>query len=185
MIVEKDESDESVATRVQAGDVEAFGVLVERYEEKLKRYGRRFLARSEDVEDIVQDVFIRSFQNIRSFDVAQRFSPWIYRSAHNAFINKIRANRFHVFDVDFDALVAHHVYEDPKESAREHEEILTLLETGLSVLAPKYREVLILHYYDGMPYKDIAEVLHVPLGTVSIRLKRAKEALKSHLAKKL
>ena len=185
MVVENEESDESIAKRVQNGETEAFGLLVERYEEKLKRYGRRYLVRTEDVEDIVQDVFIRVFQNIRSFDVSQRFSPWIYRSAHNAFVNQIRANRFRVFDVDFDALIAHHVYENPDESVREKEEICAHLETGLSILPPKYREVLILHYYDHMPYKDISEVLHVPVGTVSIRIKRAKEALKSHLVKKL
>jgi len=62
MVVENEESDESIAKRVQNGETEAFGLLVERYEEKLKRYGRRYLVRTEDVEDIVQDVFIVCFR---------------------------------------------------------------------------------------------------------------------------
>jgi RNA polymerase sigma-70 factor (ECF subfamily) len=63
-------TDEEIAVRVQKGDTQAFGVLVERYEEKLKRYGRKFLSSIEDREDLVQDIFIRAYQNLQSFDGA-------------------------------------------------------------------------------------------------------------------
>lgn len=174
-----EQSDTDVARRVQGGDTAAFGILMERYEDKLLRYGRRFLARTEDCEDIVQDVFLAAYQNIQSFEPSLSFSPWIYRIAHNAYVNALRkSGRIHRTD-DFDTLVAHHVYEDPAEKEREVGEMRTLLDHGLAKLPPHYREVLILYYYDNMPYKDIADVLQVPLGTVSIRVKRAKEALKS------
>src|SRR6185369_16155577 len=80
-------SDEQIVEEVQKGDTDAFGVLVERFEPKLLRYGRKFLATEEDIEDIAQDVFLSAYKNIQSVDTSLKFSPWIYRIAHNAFAN--------------------------------------------------------------------------------------------------
>ena len=66
-------TDEEIAERVKAGDHEAFGEFVTRYEKKLLRYGRKFLTRTEDIEDVVQDVFVKAYQNIQSFDSSLRF----------------------------------------------------------------------------------------------------------------
>lgn len=179
------ESDESIALRVQKGETDAYGELVARYEAKLLRFGRKFLARDEDRQDIVQDVFISAYQNIQSFDTAQRFSPWIYRIAHNAFVNELRKNGHRPFLLfDFDTIIPHAVYEDPAESEREQKDMRTYLEKGLGNISSKYREVLILHYFEDMAYKDIADILQVPQGTVGIRLKRAKDALRAEFKEK-
>ncbi len=165
---------------MQKGETDAYGELVARYEAKLLRYGRKFLARDEDRQDIVQDVFISAYQNIQSFNTAQRFSPWIYRIAHNAFVNELRKNeRRPLLPFDFDTIIPHTVYEDPAESEREQKDMRTYLERGLDGISSKYREVLVLHYFEDMAYKDIADILQVPQGTVGIRIKRAKEALRT------
>ncbi len=177
----QDESDEHIAHKVQEGDKDAFGALVDRYEQKLLRYGRKFLARREDIEDIVQDVFMSAYKNIKSFDTTQRFSPWIYRIAHNAFVNGLRRNERSFVLIDFDTLSSHPVYEDPTISEREIAEMRGHIDQALVKLSPKYREVLALHYFEELPYKDIAEILEVPVGTVGIRIKRAKEALKKEI----
>lgn len=174
-------TDEEIASRVQSGDLEGFGMLVDRYERKLYRYGAKFLSRTEDIEDIVQDILISAYRNIQSFDSSQRFSPWIYRVAHNAFVNALRQNKRGPVFMDFDTLISHQVYEDPHESEREQKDMRALLDRGLEYLQPKYKEVLVLHYFEDMPYKDIAEVLQVPLGTVSIRIRRAKELLREQI----
>ncbi len=171
-------NDEELANLAQKGDTEAFGVLVERYEIKLLRYGRKFLSSNDDIQDIVQNVFLRAYQNINSFDSLQRFSPWIYRIAHNAFVNSLRTkSRSLLSFVDFDTFTSHPVYEPTQVSEREQEEMKNMVEVGLAQLSSKYREVLILHYLEDMSYKDIGDVLQIPVGTVGIRLKRAKEAL--------
>ncbi len=175
--------DEEAARRVQSGDRESFGLLVERYEAKLTRYGRRFLSRKEDITDIVQDVFISAYQNMQSFDASQRFNPWIYRIAHNAFVNALRKNERTPIGIDFDTLISHPVYDDPAESEREQRDMRTMIDRGLEKLKPKYREVLVLHYLEELSYKDIADVLSVPQGTVGVRLRRAKEALAGHFKK--
>jgi RNA polymerase sigma-70 factor (ECF subfamily) len=172
-------TDEAAAQKVQQGDREAFGVLVTRYEEKLLRYGRKFLSRSEDIEDIVQDIFLSCYQNMQSFDASQKFSPWIYRIAHNAFVNGLRKHKRNplVF-VDFDSFVAHPAYEDPLPREREQAEVKQMIEKSLERLKPHYREVLVLYYLEELSYKEISDIVQVPVGTVGIRIKRAKEALK-------
>jgi len=172
-------TDEELAKDVQAGDKEKFGILVERYEEKLLRYGRKFLSRREDIEDIVQDIFISSYKNLQGFDAAQRFSPWIYRIAHNAFVNGLRSKmRNPLSFFDFDALVSHPIYENPEEKERELSDMKEMIERGLDKLSPKYRESLILYYLEELSYQEIADILRIPPSTVGIRIKRAKEALR-------
>ncbi len=172
-------SDEQVAEQVQRGDAELFGILVERYEAKLLRYGRKFLSTHEDIEDIVQDIFLSAYQNMQSFDITQRFSPWIYRIAHNAFVNGLRKkSRNPLVFIDFDTLVSHPVYDDPADSERDQREMKVMIEKGLEKIPDKYREVLILFYLEDVPYKEIAEILQVPQSTVGVRLRRGKEALK-------
>jgi RNA polymerase sigma-70 factor (ECF subfamily) len=172
-------TDEEIARLVQNGDTEAFGVLVERYEEKLLRYGRKFLAAKEDIEDIVQDAFINAYRNIRSFDTKMRFSPWMYRIAHNAYANELRRrSRSPITLMDFDTLISHSAHEDPPPSKLEEEEMKRMVEAGLEKLEPKYREVILLYYQEEMSYQEIADILQVPTGTVGVRIKRAKDALK-------
>ncbi len=173
-------TDEELAVRVQKGDKEVFGVLMERYEAKLLRYGAKFLSRHDDIVDIVQDVFISTYQNIQNFDASQRFSPWVYRIAHNAFVNGLKKHSYNPLTlVDFDTFISHVAYEDPVPREREQQEMKKIIDKGLEGLQPKYREVIILHYLEDMPYKEIADILQIPVGTVGIRIKRAKESLKA------
>lgn len=182
-IVSVQKSDEEVALSVQGGDVNAFGILVDRYQEKLLRYGRKFLPRREDIEDMVQEVFISAYRNIQSFDTKQLFRPWIYRIAHNAFINHMKRNERGAVLVDFDTFLSHPVYEDPTDKERDVAQIRGMLDRGLDKINPKYKEALVLHYFDDLAYKEIADVLAIPPGTVSVRIMRGREALKKVLEK--
>ncbi len=170
-------SDEAIVQAVQRGDTAQFGSIVDRYEQRLKRYGKKFLSGDENIEDIVQDIFLATFSAIQSFDTGSRFSPWIYRIAHNAFVNALRKGKYRPLTIDLDTLVAYAVYEDPQERERDIAEMRRFIDAGLSKLSLKYREVLLLHYFEEMSYKDIADILKVPIGTVGVRLRRAKEAL--------
>ena len=172
-------TDEEIAALVQKGQKESFGILMDRYERKLFSYARKFLIGQDNIEDVVQEVFIKTYQNIKSFDTSQKFSPWIYRIAHNTFVNALRKNaksplRF----FDFDTFVAHPVYEDTMPVEKEQKRISKVIDKGLDKLSPEYREIIILFYIENLSYKEIADVLHIPIGTVSVRLLRAKKELK-------
>jgi RNA polymerase sigma-70 factor (ECF subfamily) len=175
-----DQSDEIIAQAVQAGDIHIFGLLVERYEEKLLRYAKRFLFGYEDAEDMVQEVFIKAYRNIQSFDVSRSFNSWIYRIAHNEFINAIRKNgREPLSFFDPDTLFPHPIAKEQPEKALQDSELKNMLETCLNKLDAKYREPLVLYYYEDMDYQAIAEILHIPVSTVGVRLNRGKQSLQT------
>ncbi|MDE1925327.1 MAG: sigma-70 family RNA polymerase sigma factor [Patescibacteria group bacterium] len=179
---EDSRSDEALAALVQGNNQEAFGVLMDRYQAKLLRYGRRFLSHDEHIVDVVQDVFIKAYQNMQSFDATRKFSPWIYRIAHNAFVNEIRRKkRDPLVYLDLDAVFAHPSYEMDPGGDEERAQMQSLINKGLDALTPAYREVIILYYLEEQSYQEIADILQVPVGTVGVRLRRAREALKKYV----
>lgn len=180
-----EKTDEIIASQVQNGDTESFGLLVERYQGKLLRYGRKFLSDSRDAEDLVQEIFIKAYRNIQSFNPKMKFSPWIYRIAHNEFINSIRkGKRLPLVVFDFDKLIPHFFAKETADRDANDQDIRTMLDESLGKIDRKYREPLILYYLEELGYREISEILHIPVSTVGIRLKRGKNFLKKQLAKK-
>ncbi len=172
-------SDEQIVVRIQQGDIEQFGVLMERYNAKLARYGKKFLSDGENITDIVQDIFVKTYQNIQNVDTSLKFSSWIYRIAHNAFVNGLKKQqRSSIPYFDLDIFVPHQTPEDPVLSEHEYKKMKEMIDLGLNELKPKYKEVIILHYLEEFSYKEISDILQVPIGTVGIRVMRAKESLR-------
>lgn len=179
-----EETDEGIAKRVQGGDQDAFGTLIERFEEKMRRYAHRFLSKEEDCEDAVQEVFMKAYMHIQSFDANQRFSPWIYRIAHNQYANILRKkSRDPLVFVDFDTFLPHHRAEEETDRSALLRESKEAVEAALASLPPKYREPLVLYFFEELDYKTIAEVMHIPVGTVGVRIRRGKEQLQTYLQK--
>jgi RNA polymerase sigma-70 factor (ECF subfamily) len=170
-------SDEEVTKRLQEGDSSALALLIDRYEQKLTRYGRKFLRADDDVKDAVQEAFIKAYVNIQSFDPTRRFSPWIYRIAHNEFVNAIKKRKETVSLSDVDILFPHPIAKESANDGANANELKRLLDGGLDKLDAKYREPLVLYYFEDMDYKEIADILHLPVATVGVRLKRGREAL--------
>lgn len=176
----RERTDEEVARRVQAGEMEDFGILVKRYEAKIKRYARKFLFGYEDAEDVVQDVFLKAYINIQSFNASQKFSSWLYRIAHNEFINAIKKKgreRLSLFDLD--ALFPHPVAKESLDDDINSRELREALDKILDKVDLKYREVLVLYCFEELNYREIAEVLHIPAATVGVRIKRGRQLIKS------
>lgn len=178
-----DLSDEGLAHLVQNGQTEVFGELVKRYEDKMLRYAQRFFQSAEDAKDRVQEVFIKAYVNINSFNTAMRFSPWLYRVAHNAFINFLKKRkRDPLLFFDFDIFIPHAPSTANPATELHENEVKQTLQDHLASLDYKYREPLILYYYEEMDYKTIADILKLPISTVGVRLQRARKLLKEKIA---
>lgn len=178
-------SDEDLARLVQEGRTEAFSFIVSRYAPKLRRYAKRFLFDHPDIEDLVQSVFLKTYENIKGFNTSRRFSPWIYRIAHNEFINTIRKrNNEKVSFLDMDVLFPRPTAKERADTLTHDREMRGAVEKCLNQLAFKYREVIVLHYIEELSYKEIADVLHIPVSTVGVRIGRAKKKLKEYCDKK-
>ncbi len=176
------QTDESVALEVQSGAAGAFRLLMERYEDKMLRYARRFLFGYEDAEDQVQEVFLKAYANIHSFDPARKFSSWLYRIAHNEFINAIKKRgREPISFFDPDTLLPRPIAKERPDIEADVGETRELLKRGLASLTPKYREPLILFYEEELDYREIADILRIPVSTVGVRLNRGRAVLKKAL----
>ncbi len=175
----QEQTDEEIVVQVQKGDVEAFGALMKRYEPKLTRYARKFLLDGGDAEDLVQEAFIKAYMNVRGFDPARRFSPWIYRIAHNVFINAIKkrgTDRVSFFNLDL--VFPHAAAKETADDETQKRELRETLDAHLGKLDRKYREPIVLYFYEDMDYQGIAETLQIPVSTVGVRLQRGKALLK-------
>lgn len=178
------QSDEQIVLRVRGGDKELFGVLIDRYEAKLTRYIKRFLQNEEDITDIIQNVFIKVFVNLQSFDVDRTFNSWIYRIAHNETVTylKKRGNEKVSF-LDFDTIFPHPFAKETADKGTLDKELENLMTSSLSLIPLKYKEVLVFHYYEELSYQEIADILHIPIATVGVRLRRGREQLEKHIKK--
>ena len=162
--------------------------LMQRYEAKLFRYIKRISNLSDyDIEDLLQEIFIKIYKNLNDFDQNLKFSSWVYRIAHNQVISnwrKIEARpktiSFEDNEFIFNALISKdNPYNeiDQKFTSKNAQEILTKLDY-------KYREVLVLKYLEEKNYQEISDIIKKPLGTVATLINRAKEQFKVEAHKK-
>lgn len=174
------QKDEELALRVQAGDQESFRMLLERYEPKIRRYARRFLVDGDDIDDQVQETFIQAYTNIKGFNPSRPFSPWLYRIAHNQCVNALKKKkRFLLFSFfDSDTLFPQLVAKERSDGAILGAEVKKTLDACLDALEPKYREPLVLYYFEELTYKEIADVMRIPVSTVGVRISRGKQLAK-------
>lgn len=173
-------TDEQIARRVQEGDANAFGVLMTRYEQKLLRYATRLLGDRDRGEEVVQETFIQAYRNIKGFNTRMRFSPWIYRIAHNRSMDELRRSTRSPLSIDLDTLVSFPSQERASDEA-EQQELRRHLEQHLQMLTPHYREILVLFYLQELEYQEISDILRIPKSTVGVRLARARASLKKLL----
>lgn len=169
-------SDEVIISRVIAGEQELYREIVLRYETKLARYVQTIIGKSHDRDDIVQTVFIKAYTNIRSFDPKLKFSSWIYRIAHNESVNHIKSSvisKLQVFGEWFDFGKP-----DDTEEVLDREIVKKQLDSCLNSLDMKYREPLLLYYYEDKSYEEISDILRLPVRAVGVRIHRAKEIIR-------
>lgn len=166
---------------------EHYAFLMQRYEEKLKRYIVRLSSgRTEDANDILQEVFIKVYKNLNGYDANLKFSSWIYRIAHNetiTFLRKIN-RRSTTYNFDIDAVHVNSIKEDLNIEKEIDKKILSEdIAKVIFLLSPKHKEVLLLRYIEDKDYKEISDILKKPAGTVATLLRQAKEEFKKEILK--
>ena len=175
-------SDEELAGMVQQNKLDAFEILVQRYEKKLSRYAKKFIFNHQNIEDAVQEVFIKAYENMQSFNTSKKFSSWIYRIAHNHFINIIKKKKPFLF-FDPDVIFTFSSKSDVEEDVMEIEE-KEEIEKCLDRLDFKYKEVVVLYYFEDKSYEEISDILTIPVSTVGVRLRRARKKVKDIYGKR-
>jgi RNA polymerase sigma-70 factor (ECF subfamily) len=179
-----EESDEKIAVAART-DTAHFAILIGRYSERLSRYLARLgVHTSEDREDILQNVFVKVYRNINGFDADLSFSSWVYRITHNEAMSFFRSRKArvegHLADISNEVLeqVSGELSADTETERRIN---MQHLAGALDKLDPKYRDVLVLRFFEARDYSDISDILQIPMGSVATLLHRAKARLKKEL----
>lgn len=157
-------------------DVDYFACIYERYHGKLLHYTMRIaFTGEEEAEDILQDAFIKIWKNLNEYNNSLKLSSWLYRIVHNEAVSFLRnkhsygkSNTSPLDDKVLDELYG------SMELETDREEKHTLTNEVLRQIPEKYRQYLILKFYEKMSYEEISDILKVPEGTVATRINRAK-----------
>lgn len=174
------ETEKELLGRCLAGDTAAFGGVVDAYQDRLYSFALRLLKDPAAAEEAAQAAFVKAFGALPSYDTAQPFAPWLFRIAHNACMDALRAGGR---TVSLDA----EEFPDLPDGARAMDDAVaeTLdaerIETLLASLPPIYSEALLLQYKEDLGPADIARVMSVPEGTVKARLFRGRELIRAKL----
>jgi RNA polymerase sigma-70 factor, ECF subfamily len=176
--------DRCLIAACRAGETEAFGALVRRYQDRLYPTVLRLTGRPEDALDVLQEAFLKAFEKLGSFHGDSSFYTWIYRIAVNLALSDRRKKRVARRREDRQGEPM-----DPPDDPSQTDPTLPLeraerdnrIQAALRALAPDHRAVVVLKDLDGLRYEEIAETLGVPIGTVRSRLHRARLELRERL----
>jgi RNA polymerase sigma-70 factor (ECF subfamily) len=179
------DSDEQLLVRLRDGDRSVFGALVRRYERELYGYLRRALGDDDLADDVFQNTFVAVFLKVKQYEPGRPARPWLYAIATNQAIDALRKKNRRA-DRRADALVAADDDGEPRPlfelvpaadcgppDHADRAEQRELVRAAVDRLPDILKQVVLLAYFQGMKYRDIADVLYIPVGTVKSRLHAA------------
>ncbi len=177
-----DLSDAALIEMAQKENREIYSELFKRYQRKLFVYIYRLTRDRSETEDILQNVFIKTYKNIHKFDLTRKFSSWIYRIAHNEAVNhlKRKSKRYLLSWEDVTTSKDQLDTASSEESMEDlwlHEEITQEIDEALRKLPKQYKQILYMRYFKEYSYQQIGKVLGKPVNTVGTIINRAKKKL--------
>ncbi len=162
------------------GDRTAFGQLMHRYAGAVYNVAYRMLGNAEDAEDASQEIFLRAYTRLESFDRTRRFSTWLLSIGSNYCIDRLRRRRFAWMTLD-DAAYALPSSEPGPERTAITQEQRRMVQQALQKLPEHYRLVTVLRYWQDLSYEEICQVTGLPESTIKTRLHRARHMLAAAL----
>jgi len=176
-----DRSDAQLVRAVVGGEREAFNVLVRRWERKVYSYLVHLGCPDEDAADNCQEVFLSAYTHLGELRDAERFTPWLFQIAHNTAYSHLRGMRDQEVELGEVDPAAHPGVRVGDGTVWEPLELKLLVEKALAALPMEQREALILKFYQGFKFTEIAEVQNCPLSTVKTRVYAGFDQLKKLL----
>lgn len=189
---ESREEDSQLIQKALAGHQPAFERLKKKYHDSVYNLIYRMVREKDEVEDLVQEAFIKAFMSLASFNAEYAFSTWLYKIATNNCIDYIRRKKLATFSINkpIESKDSEYTFEVPDSTYEPDREMIErqkqrLFEEAINSLPPKYRRVIILRHSEEKDYQEIAKILNLPLGTVKAHIFRAREMLYKYLRDKM
>ena len=183
-------ADADLLRRCLAGDERAYRELVERYRRQVFSLARRMTGSVEDAEDLTQETFVRMFKALDRYDPTRPFAAWLMTIATRLSIDHLRRRKVRPISVtqreagsrdeEYTIEIVDSAPRPDERTAHAEEEVR--VQRLIDSLPPHYRAVVLLRHQHDLSYEEIAEALHLPLGTVKARIHRARALLKDRIA---
>lgn len=167
--------DRDLITRARRGNVEAYNLLVSRWEKRVYNYLFRLVRNREDALDLTQDTFLKAYRNLARLEDEDRFASWLFRIGHNEAYSLLRKTRP-------DGELAEEASLPGGPGRMLPVEVAIAVESALARLSEDQREAVVLKIYQGFKFEEMAEITGCPVSTVKSRLYTALELLKTTLA---
>ena len=182
-------TDEEVVERVRAGETALYEIILRRYNQRLYRVARSIVREDGEAEDVMQEAYVKAYQNLHQFEGRSAFSAWLTRIAVHEALARVRRNgKFDQLDHSEEdgAFVVEPVAKSPDpEAATSQEEMARILEQALLHLAPQYRTVLLMRDVEEMSTSETAEALELSEENVKVRLHRGRAALRREILERI
>jgi len=183
------DSDEDIIRKVRAGDPRAYARLVDTHKNQAFTLAVRLLGGREEAEELVQDAFVRAFNNLGAFRGDARFSTWFYRILYNLCMTRVtrRRGKTEHLEVDDEILLDNILVDHDGPSIHEQlegAELQEIIAGEIERLPAKFRSVITLFYVQEMSYEEMVDVLGIPAGTVKTNLFRARNLLKKRVLRR-
>lgn len=188
---ESSEQDRVLVEQALGGDEEAYRQLMEKYDKALYHHIYRMVRAKGEVEDLVQESFIKAFSALESYSAEYAFSTWLYKIATNHTIDYLRKKKLPTFSIDkpIQTRDGDLEYEVPDTTYRPDRHVVSdqrraLIQEAIDALPSKYHRVIVMRHQQEKTYEEIAQELDLPLGTVKAHIFRARKLLYKYLRDK-
>ena len=166
---------------------QAFAAIVHRYEAPLLRYISRLGCKDASAaQDLLQEIFVKTFVHLNDYDPSLQFSSWIYRIAHNEIVSYFRKEKSRpiVLTKVEDFFLFENIVDDVDfTDHKSQRHTAQAIKEAVGQLEPRYREIIVLKFFEEKSYEEISDILQIPQGTVATLISRAKKKIKNYLEK--
>lgn len=177
-------SDKELISKCLSGEERAFTEMMDRYGDKIYSFVGRMIGFGAETDDAVQDIFVKIFKSLDRYEGTRaKFSTWVFAIARNHAIDILRGRKDVVSLDKMQDELGFDIENGRSDVEEIFEKRLTLdrIEVEVSRMREDYREIILLRYLEGLSYKEISEVLDIPIGTVKTNLHRAREHLREKI----
>ena len=186
------ETDSTLINQAKTGDAQAYDKLLNKYRNSVYNLVYRMVRDVEEAEDLTQEAFIKAFNSLAQFNEDYAFSTWLYKIATHNCIDFFRKRKLQTLSIDkpiqYKDSEIHQELPDPElnpEKSILASERSSIIREAIESLPEKYYTAIVLRHTEEKSYEEIAEILHLPIGTVKARIFRAREMLNKALKDRL
>lgn len=173
-------SDKVIVTNILNGNIQGFAIVIKNTEKLVTQIVSKMTTNEDDQKDLMQDIYLKAYQNLSSFQFKSKLSTWIANIAYNTTINYLQKRKIPVIGIA-NTIEEKFIATENPESATIKTEAVEILNAAIAKLPPLYKTLITLYHLEELPNKEISEITNLPEGTIKSYLYRARIILKDNI----